>query len=253
MKTKSTGSPKVKNFTLIELLVVIAIIAILAGMLLPALSKAREKARQSDCASKMKQIGAAFAVYQNDYDGYYMPLNYNTPNDRNALNWAWVLKSNKYLPSPKIFMCPSATMMTDPLTFGPNSCIELPNSPSRYQYISIGYNADNGFGQTYISGVAQPLTPWKNNRVKKPSTKIMLGDTWRYQGTLSRALINGNNTLTAGTDTIHDVHINKSANVAWGDGHYAPITNSEYVTNVGMVGLATSVEYYYRITNFYSL
>src|SRR5271155_883093 len=60
-----------KGFTLIELLVVIAIIAILAAILFPVFAKVREKARQTSCASNMKELGLAFAQYTEDYDETY--------------------------------------------------------------------------------------------------------------------------------------------------------------------------------------
>lgn len=67
---------KLRNsFTLIELLVVIAIIAILAAMLLPALSKAREKARQTQCMNQLKQLGTFWMFYQDTFDGFSVPIN----------------------------------------------------------------------------------------------------------------------------------------------------------------------------------
>lgn len=86
-----------KQFTLIELLVVIAIIAILAGMLLPALSTARERGRMSKCVSNMKQIGMTQLMYGGDFNDWNM-LPYDKGETSQAAKMYRYLIQNKYLP-----------------------------------------------------------------------------------------------------------------------------------------------------------
>ncbi len=159
--TKRTG------FTLIELLVVIAIIAILAGMLLPALARAKESGKRIACANDLRQLGMALIMYADDNEGF-------CPSPTWPL--AWTAKLFDYYNTEKILVCPSDGP-DDPDHYS-GSPHRADNAPRSYimnnfnDYYAVTFNTDD-FGA--ISAIAK-TNCFKLDSIKLTSETIVFGE-----------------------------------------------------------------------------
>lgn len=202
-------------FTLVELLVVISIIAILASMLLPALGKAKERAKCITCCNNQKQLGLALNMYISDFNGWFVP------GYQGMLNPSWDLRTEfsggemHYLAGP-IFNVGS----------GNSAVYQCPSYIGGANWAKEGFTGYN-YNTTYLGhgSFEFPYSgPSKSNMVKKPSRTAAFGDG-EYSGGANKFMRAPNGTGRGGVTfsapyagTQGYRHLGQTV-ICWVDGH----------------------------------
>ena len=222
---------KKKIFTLIELLVVIAIIAILASMLLPALGKARNRAKAISCTSNLKQIMLSSQMYADNYDGW-LHAAYGGSGD--GTSWFVAMINDKFLPGKKI----NNILIYDNSRTALSSCPSVTRNEMKsgiYWYaMRASYMGNGKYGYGYIR-LGQKITVRRNTgtgincfkSTHKPSEYIVYGDNMKVSTGQVEYYMLDDKSHSAYVDPKIYLRHSRKGNVAFADGHADSIDSGQ--------------------------
>ena len=199
-----------RKFTLIELLITIAIIAILAGMLLPALNAARDKAAKASCAGNIRQVGYAIVSYAGDNSDYY-------PRARTGnIEWPRTFVESKYL-NVKVLLCPVAQKAMNEYWLSPwkRGAEALNATPWSWFRANYGINVFE-FGDDL-----GPQSKTKTTEVRQPSSFLVAAEGGKKNS--GDPVMYVSNSIFSGEEAVYPRH-GHSANILRGDGHVSAIS-----------------------------
>ncbi len=223
-------------FTLIELLVVIAIIAILASMLLPSLSRAKEASKSLSCKSNLKQLAGGFVMYAGDNTDYLPPLNFYTSGADQYYKWYTNMVS-AYVPVKQWFIERDGNMRE--------------SGSSAWKCPSVS-SAELAWGSGY--GVADSVLPYASisgckrlSGVRSPSKTFLIGDCWNpgystHNGTWIAFSPPYVTSWPGGAQQPAMRHSGQQVNIGFIDGHVSFENYNKLAIN------ASIVDYYFSTT-----